>query len=44
MNDRNDEGKMELSHKPVSGYKPVFFIVLAVAAIYLATVFVTSLR
>jgi hypothetical protein len=34
---RHDEN--ELSHDPVPGYKPVFFIVVLVAALYLAAVF-----
>jgi len=34
---------MELSHKAVSGYKPVFFFVLAAALIYLAVIFASAL-
>ena len=32
----------ELSHDPVPGYKPVFFIVVIAAALYLAAVFLMS--
>jgi len=31
--------KHELSHDPKPGFKPVFFIVVAAAALYLAAVF-----
>ena len=36
------EEKQVLSHKTVPGYKPVFFIVLVVAVVYLAAVFIFS--
>jgi len=37
------EERMELSHKAVPGYKPVFFVVLAAAVIYLAVIFAAAL-
>ena len=37
---RRDEN--ELSHDPVPGYKPVFFIVVITAALYLAAVVILS--
>ena len=34
--------KMELSHDPIPGYKPVFFVVVVVAVVYLVLTFVMS--
>jgi len=33
----------ELSHDPVPGYKPVFFVVFALSLIYLGVVFFTTM-
>lgn len=35
--------KMELGHDPVPGYRPVFFITLAVGVTYLALIFYYTL-
>jgi len=35
--------KMELRHDPVPGYRPIFFITLAVGVIYLALIFYSTL-
>ncbi len=35
--------KMELRHDPVPGYRPVFFITLAVGVTYLALIFYYTL-
>jgi hypothetical protein len=40
---RKDEEIMELSHEPVPGYRGVFYIVLAVAAGYLAAILAYTL-
>ncbi|MHC4941964.1 MAG: hypothetical protein ACYTG7_02990 [Planctomycetota bacterium] len=37
------EERQVLSHKPVRGYKPVFFIAIIVAVVYLALAFILSL-
>ncbi len=34
--------KMELYHDPIPGYKPVFFVVVVVAVVYLVLTFVMS--
>jgi hypothetical protein len=36
------EEKMELSHEPVPGYRPTFYIIFAVSLIYLAIIFIRS--
>ena len=38
MKDENE--KMELTHEPVPGYRRVFYIVVALAAVYLAVIFI----
>jgi hypothetical protein len=42
MNQAHDTNKeiMELGHDPVPGYKPVFYVVFAVACVYLAALVV----
>ncbi len=35
-----EEEKMELTHEPVPGYRPAFYITIAVAVIYLGYIFV----
>lgn len=37
-----DREKMELSHDPIPGYKPVFFVVVGVAVVYLVLTFLLS--
>ena len=37
-----EEEKYELSHDPVPGYKPVFFVVFAASLIYLAVIVISS--
>jgi len=37
------EGKMELSHEPVPGYRTAFFIVFAVSVAYLALIFIRTM-
>jgi hypothetical protein len=37
-----EEGKMILSHEPVPGYRRVFHIVISVAVLYLAIIFLVS--
>ena len=34
------EEKMELSHDPVPGYRPAFYIIFAVSLVYLAFIFI----
>ena len=35
-----DEEIMELGHDPVPGYRPAFYIIFAIAFIYLVVIFV----
>ncbi len=37
MSEQNEE-KMELTHEPVPGYRPVFFIAIAIGALYLSII------
>lgn len=37
-----DEEKKELSHDPVPGYRPAFYIILALCTLYLAVIFIMS--
>jgi len=37
-----EQEKMELSHDPIPGYKPVFFAVCVVAVVYLVLTFLLS--
>lgn len=39
MERKEHEEKMILAHDPVPGYRAIFYIVLAVAVIYLAVIF-----
>jgi hypothetical protein len=42
---KDEKGElMELSHDAEPGYRPVFFIVLVIAAVYLAATFVFDLH
>lgn len=43
MNKKQEEQKDELHHEPKPGYRPAFFIILIVAVIYLAFVFLRAL-
>ena len=38
-----EKEKMELTHEPVKGYPTALYVVTAIALIYLAVVFVSSL-
>lgn len=42
MEKKNGE-KMELSHEPVQGYRPVFFIAISIGSLYLAIVFAKTM-
>ena len=35
--------KMELSHKPVPGFKKIFFIAITIAVLYLGIIFLNTL-
>ncbi len=35
-----EEEIMELSHDPVPGYRPAFYIIFAISLIYLAIIFI----
>jgi len=37
------EEKMELSHEPVPGYRPVFYIIFALSVAYLALIFIKTM-
>jgi len=37
------EEKMELSHEPVPGYRPVFYIIFAISVVYLALIFIKTM-
>jgi hypothetical protein len=39
MNKETQEEKMELAHEPVPGYRTAFYIVVAVAILYLGYIF-----
>jgi hypothetical protein len=34
--------KMELTHEPIPGYRPAFYIAIAVSVLYLAVIFIRS--
>jgi len=38
-----EKEKMELTHEPVKGYPAALYVVTAIAVVYLAVVFVSSL-
>jgi len=38
-----EKEKMELTHEPVKGYPAAFYVVTAIAVIYLALVFISSI-
>jgi hypothetical protein len=38
-----DKEIMELGHEPVPGYKPAFYVVMAVACAYLTAIFILYL-
>ncbi len=37
---KNDKEIMELTHEPVPGYRPAFYIIFAISLIYLAVIFI----
>jgi hypothetical protein len=37
------EEKKELSHEPVPGYRPAFYIIFAAAVLYLAVILIRTL-
>ena len=39
----DNEEKMELTHEPVPGYRPVFFIAIAIGALYLGLILYNTL-
>jgi len=39
----NDKEKMELTHEPVPGYRKVFFIAIAIGALYLGLILFKTL-
>ncbi|MFQ5587160.1 MAG: hypothetical protein ACE5GF_10145 [Thermodesulfobacteriota bacterium] len=41
--DKEKKEIMELSHDPVPGYKPAFYIIFAIFVIYLAVIFARTL-
>jgi hypothetical protein len=42
MDDKREE-KMELSHKPVPGYRAVFFVAITIGALYLGLILLKTL-
>lgn len=43
MSEEQKKEKTELSHEPVKGYPAALYIVVAIASLYLAAVFINSL-
>lgn len=38
-----EDEKMELSHKPIPGYRTAFYIIFAISVAYLALIFIKTL-
>jgi len=38
-----EDEKMKLSHEPIPGYRPVFYILFAVSVAYLALIFIRTM-
>ena len=45
INERSDEieGKMELTHKPVPGYRTIFFLAITIGVLYLGLILYKTL-
>lgn len=45
IEERSDEiaGKMELTHDPVPGYRPIFFIAITIGVLYLGLILFKTL-
>jgi len=43
MSNQEREEKMELSHEPVPGYRPVFFVAITIAVVYLGFILCDTL-
>ncbi len=43
MEENNHQEKMEVSHQPVPGYKPIFFITITGSVLYLGYIILSSI-